>query len=64
MAKSIFIGFDFSMNKPAATILYDKQFHFFIWPADITKKNPTKAIRPQRRKPQSKKQAKNEEKTA
>ena len=39
MAKSIFIGFDFSMNKPAATILYDKQFHFFIWPADITKKN-------------------------
>ena len=31
---------------------------------DTTKKNPTKAIRPQRRKPQSKKQAKNEEKTA
>lgn len=39
MAKNIFIGFDFSMNKPAATLLYDKQFHFFIWPAEITKKN-------------------------
>ena len=39
MAKSIFIGFDFSMNKPAATLLYDKQFHFFIWPAEMTKKN-------------------------
>ena len=28
MAKSIFIGLDFSINKPAMTILYDKQFSF------------------------------------
>lgn len=39
MSKCVFIGFDFSMNKPAATILYNKEFYFYIWPADITKKN-------------------------
>lgn len=36
--KSIFIGFDFSMNKPAATILYEKQFYHFVWPLSITDK--------------------------
>lgn len=36
--KSIFIGFDFSMNKPACTILYDKQFYFFIWPIKLKPK--------------------------
>lgn len=36
--KSIFIGFDFSMNKPAATILYEKKFYFYIWPLSITDK--------------------------
>lgn len=37
--KSIFIGFDFSMNKPAATILYDQKFYHFIWPADLPEKH-------------------------
>ena len=36
--KSVFIGFDFSMNKPAMTALYDKMFYFFIWPLEMTKK--------------------------
>lgn len=35
---AVFIGFDFSMNKPAATVLYKKQFKFFIWPAKLPKK--------------------------
>lgn len=37
--KSVFIGFDFSMNKPAATILYDQKFYHFIWPADLSEKH-------------------------
>lgn len=37
--KSIFVGFDFSMNKPACTILYNKQFYHLIWPADLQKKH-------------------------
>ena len=37
MSKCMFIGFDFSMNKPAMCILYEKKFHFFIWPTDIPK---------------------------
>lgn len=36
--KVMFIGFDFSMNKPAMTILYKKEFHFFIWPSELPKK--------------------------
>lgn len=36
--KSVFIGFDFSMNKPAATILYDQKFYHFIWPIDLAEK--------------------------
>lgn len=37
--KSIFIGFDFSMNKPACTVLYDKKFYHFIWPIEIKDKD-------------------------
>lgn len=37
--KSIFIGFDFSMNKPAATLLYDQQFYHLIWPSDLSEKH-------------------------
>lgn len=37
--KSIFIGFDFSMNKPACTILYDKQFYHMIWPSKMQDKH-------------------------
>lgn len=40
--KSIFIGFDFSMNKPAATILYDKNFYHMIWPLDLDDKKVAK----------------------
>lgn len=36
--KSVFIGFDFSMNKPACTLLYDKKFYFFIWPSKLDSK--------------------------
>lgn len=36
--KSVFIGFDFSMNKPAATILYDQKFYHFIWPTELADK--------------------------
>lgn len=38
MAKSIFIGLDFSMDKPAMTILYDKEFSFVIWPLSMSEK--------------------------
>ena len=37
--KSIFIGFDFSMNKPAATLLYDQKFYHLIWPSDLSEKH-------------------------
>lgn len=37
--KSVFIGFDFSMNKPAATILYEQQFYHLIWPSDLSEKH-------------------------
>jgi Holliday junction resolvasome RuvABC endonuclease subunit len=40
--KSIFIGFDFSMNKPAATILFDKNFYHMIWPSDLDDKKVAK----------------------
>lgn len=36
--KSIFIGLDFSINKPAMTILYDKQFSFYAWPIKMAKR--------------------------
>lgn len=34
---SVFIGFDFSINKPACTIIKDNQIYFFIWPISLTK---------------------------
>lgn len=33
-----YIGFDFSINKPAATILTpDNEYYFFAWPSSLTK---------------------------
>lgn len=38
MSQNVYIGFDFSINKPAATIYYNKKFYFYFWPAKITQK--------------------------
>lgn len=38
MNKSIYIGFDFSINKPAATIYYDRKYYFYFWPLNLTDK--------------------------
>lgn len=35
--KNILIGFDFSINKPACTIVYNNKFYFFIWPISLPK---------------------------
>ena len=35
---NIYIGFDFSMNKPAASIYLDKQIYFYFWPLKLPKK--------------------------
>lgn len=35
---NVYIGFDFSMNKPAATIYYDKKFYFYFWPLNLSDK--------------------------
>ena len=32
----ILIGFDFSINKPAATVLMDGKLKFFIWPKKLS----------------------------
>ena len=37
MSNKILIGFDFSINKPAATILYDNKYYHYFWPLSITK---------------------------
>ena len=37
MPNKILIGFDFSMNKPAATILYNKKYYHYFWPLSLTK---------------------------
>lgn len=37
MSNKILIGFDFSINKPAATILYDNIYYHYFWPLSITK---------------------------
>lgn len=34
----ILIGFDFSINKPAATIYYKGKYYLYFWPISITKK--------------------------
>lgn len=36
-SNNIYIGFDFSMNKPACTIYYDKKFYFLFWPISLPK---------------------------
>ena len=38
MNNNVLIGFDFSMNKPAATVYYNKQYYHFFWPLKISKK--------------------------
>lgn len=37
MSNKILIGFDFSINKPAATILYNNIYYHYFWPLSITK---------------------------
>lgn len=37
--RTIFIGFDFSMNKPAMTVFAGKSTHFYIWPLDMSDKD-------------------------
>ena len=34
----VLIGFDFSMNKPAATIYFRSQYYHYFWPLKITNK--------------------------
>ena len=38
MDKKIFIGFDFSINKPAATICYAGKLYFYFWPLNLDQK--------------------------
>lgn len=38
---NVYIGFDFSMNKPAATVYYNKKFYFYFWPLNLTEKKIT-----------------------
>ena len=37
--EQILIGFDFSMNKPAATIYYKGQYYHYFWPLSLNKKH-------------------------
>lgn len=37
-ANNVYIGFDFSINKPAATIYYNKHFYFYFWALKLTDK--------------------------
>ena len=39
MDNNIYLAFDFSMNKPAATIYHNKHFYFWFWPLNLPKKN-------------------------
>ena len=34
----VLVGFDFSMNKPAATIYYNGQYYHYFWPLNLTAK--------------------------
>ena len=36
--EKILIGFDFSINKPAATIYYNGNYYHYFWPISLTKK--------------------------
>lgn len=40
----ILIGFDFSINKPAATIYYNNQYYHYFWPLHITDKQEQQYI--------------------
>lgn len=35
---NIFVGFDFSINKPAATVYHNGNFNFLFWPLNIQEK--------------------------
>lgn len=39
MKSNIYIGFDFSINKPACTIFWNNEFYFFFWPLHQLKKD-------------------------
>ena len=40
MSKNVYIGFDFSISKPAATVYCDKKLYFYLWPSkSMTDKN-------------------------
>ncbi len=36
--ENVYIGFDFSINKPAATIYYKNNYYHYFWPLHITAK--------------------------
>ena len=36
---SLYIGFDFSMNKPAMTAFTNGRLYFYFWPSKLTQKN-------------------------
>ena len=38
MKDYIYIGFDFSINKPAATIYWNNRYFFYFWPLNILEK--------------------------
>ena len=38
MTEQIYVGFDFSMNKPAATIYWNNRYFFYFWPLDLQDK--------------------------
>lgn len=38
MKEKVFLGFDFSMNKPACCMLFRNEFTFFVWPLSIKQK--------------------------
>lgn len=40
-SNNVYIGFDFSINKPAATVYYKKKFYFYFWPLNLTDKKIT-----------------------
>lgn len=40
--KNVYLGFDFSINKPAATLLIDDKYYFMCWPLDVDNKTISK----------------------
>lgn len=39
MNNNIYLSFDFSINKPAATLYYHGKFYFWFWPLNLLKKH-------------------------